>query len=140
MVKDQDFLDYIRRKESDHEEGSSTVDLTPEKLMLLARNKFQTLVDKGTWRSPSKNEEKLIALQSEVERLKMRPKTKTADKPAKWKAKGPLAGQNKANSKKNPKREKEPWMLVAPTAGEPRNKTVKGKEWHFCYHHKEWCR
>jgi hypothetical protein len=98
------------------------------------------LVDKGTWRAPSESEEKLIALQSEVERLKLRQKAKIADKPAmKWKAKGPLTGQNKANSKKNPKREKELWMLVAPTAREPRNKTVKGKEWHFCDHHKEWC-
>mmetsp|Transcript_8639 Transcript_8639/g.17704 ORF Transcript_8639/g.17704 Transcript_8639/m.17704 type:complete len:97 (-) Transcript_8639:3298-3588(-) len=79
-VKDKEFLRYIKQKEqSDYEDGDIK-DLTPQKLMSLAKNKYNKLLtDKGVWNAPSEEEEKIIALQTEVNALKGKGKQENKD-------------------------------------------------------------
>ncbi|KAL3909982.1 MAG: hypothetical protein SGARI_002341 [Bacillariaceae sp.] len=133
-VKDDEFLTYIKAKESDWHEGE--LQLTAEKLMLLAKNKFQLLKDQKRWQAPSAAEEKIIALEARLAALK-RDKT-----PNKNNQKG--KGQGKGNKNKNnnqkkdgKRREKEPWMLVEPKEGESQEKTKDGKTWYWCAKHRE---
>ena len=48
------------QKQDNHKEGN---ELTPDELMIAARNKFDTMVEKRTWNAPTA-EEKLVALKA----------------------------------------------------------------------------
>jgi hypothetical protein len=132
-VKDEDFLTYIKNKESDYHEG--TTDMTAERLMLLANNKFKLLVDIGKWNAPSASEEKIIALEAKLAAMKNKRPKYDKNKGNKNQKKG---GKGDNNKKKN-KREKEPWMLVKPKDGEATEKQHQGRTWYYCAKHGEWC-
>jgi hypothetical protein len=61
-VSDESFRTWLARKQDDHEEGE---ELTPDALMLAAKNKYDTMVEKGTWNAPT-NEEKIVALEAKL--------------------------------------------------------------------------
>ena len=42
------------------------------------------------------------------------------------------------NSNKRKKKEDEAWMKKPPKNGEPKVKTVNGKQWTWCIHHMAW--
>ena len=44
--------------------------VSPDQLMLWARQKFDLLKEKGVWNAPSEEEEKLVALRAEVAVIK----------------------------------------------------------------------
>ena len=69
-VKDTEFQRYIMQKESNYEEGD--INLTAERLMMLAENKYKTLVDKKQWRTPTADKEQIVALQSQLNSLKQK--------------------------------------------------------------------
>ena len=62
-VSDEVFRAWLLRKQDDHEEGE---ELTPDKLMQAAKNKYDTMVEKGIWNAPT-NEEKIVALEAKLE-------------------------------------------------------------------------
>ena len=131
-VKDNEFIRYITQKESDYEEND--IDMSAERLMHLAENKYKTLVEKGQWRAPSAEEEKIVALQSELQTLKNKRKKDNG-------------GGNKASNKQSGgtgnksgnKRQDNSWMKVPPKEGEAKSKQVEGKQWHWCEKHEKWC-
>jgi hypothetical protein len=57
---------YIRRKLRKYEEGES---ITSEELMQLGDNKYKLLKEGGLWNASSDEEEKILALQTEVRKL-----------------------------------------------------------------------
>ena len=63
---DQDFCNYITRKQDAWEE---CMDIQPDRLMKHAADKYKTLLQKGLWNAPDKNEENILALQSEIRKL-----------------------------------------------------------------------
>jgi hypothetical protein len=135
-VQDEDFINYIKAKESDYHEG--TIDLNADRLMLLAKNKYRLLVDQGTWQAPTVAEEKIIALEAKLAAMKKTSYGKTPDKNKGGKKNPGKGGKGGGKDKKN-RREKEPWMLVKPKDGEPTEKKHDGKTWHFCTKHASWC-
>ena len=50
---------WLQRKSESHDEGEN--ELTPDSLMLAAKNKYDIMVERGTWNSPT-NEEKFVDL------------------------------------------------------------------------------
>ena len=46
------------------------MDIKPTTLMSLADNKYKTLKIKRTWNAPSQEEEKILALKTEIKKLK----------------------------------------------------------------------
>ena len=138
---DTEFVAYVRQKESDYEEGKP---LTYQQLMSLALNKYKTRVTNKEWNAPSADQQKILALEAELKKLKSA-KGK-APKPPTPKAKAPKPDDPKkpqAKEKATGKKQKPDWMLKEPTAQEKASgskKTVSGKQYHWCPHHKAWTR
>jgi len=76
-VKDCDFTTYIKKKEDEYEGGQ---DLDIDMLMLQASNKYKTMVQTGSWNAPSLEEEKILALESQIQKLKKQKEKPTQDK------------------------------------------------------------
>lgn len=133
-VRDTEFSRWVTQKESDYEEGE--VELSAERLMSLAENKYKTLVDKKQWRAPTPEEEKIVALQSQINSLKNKKEGEQQPR---------NNSSNESKNKKNKKDDKkqkpkvEDWMLAAPKSGEPSTKRVNNKDWHWCSKHAKWC-
>ena len=126
-VKDKDFKEYIKRKESDYEENSER--LEPEMLMSFAENRYKIRKLRGIWNAPSPEDEKIIALEAKLKQMEGKQAGRGASS----------AGETKTNSQKK-KRNVEEWMLVKPKQGEPHDKEVDGKDWHWCPTHEKWTR
>ena len=130
-VKDAKFREYIALKESEYEENSEEIPY--EKLMLLAENKYKIRKVRQTWNERTPEEEKIIALEAYIKKLgKPKPPSKDPKKTPK--------DPRKKTPKDKGGREPEPWMLVAPKDGEPKEKSVENKTWHWCPKHAKWTR
>ena len=123
---DKTFVDYIGRKLEKYEEGE---DVTSDALMEQADNKFKLLKESGNWNAPSEQEEKILALQSEIKNLK---KKSTRDpkkppykgKPTDTKGKGKGTGLQA---------EKPSWFFKEPKEDEiHKPKMFNGKPWYYC--------
>ncbi len=128
-VSDREFVTYIHKKEDEYEEGA---EIKPDALMLLADNKFKTYKQAQTWNAPSPEEEKILALESQIQKLR-----KEKKKPKQLEKKG----EGKDGTKKGKKKKKDgpKWMQVLPTdADKDKPKTVKGKTYYWCAKHAKW--
>jgi hypothetical protein len=61
-VSDETFRAWLIQKQDDHEDGNP---ITPDELMLAAKNKYDAMVEKGTWNAPTA-EEKIVALEAKL--------------------------------------------------------------------------
>jgi hypothetical protein len=128
-VKDLEFKEYIKAKKSAYEDG--TLDLEEETLMNLAQNKFDALVQDGTWNRPTKEQEQIIALTATIETMAL---TAAAAAPPKK----PKVIKKKSNSTTPRANEGEyAWKSVAP-ADKSKTKVVNNKTYHWCPQHKAW--
>ena len=57
LTQDRSFVAYIDKKLELYDEGT---DMSPNQLMLWARQKYNLLRDKGTWNALTTEEEKII--------------------------------------------------------------------------------
>ena len=129
-ASDKVFIKYINHKMEKYEEGE---EILPDKLMQLADNKFRLMKEKGIWNAPSEEEEKILALQAEVQQLKRagsRTKREPANKSgAKLKNR---RGASKDKSASNPNA-KPDWMLTKPLAKNiAKSREWKGRKWWWC--------
>ena len=114
---DSEFVTYIKRKLDYFEEGNS---LEPDNLMKNAAEKYKTLLQKGLWNAPDANEEKILALQTEINKLK------------KGKQKSGKGSSTKRSSK--PQKEKPSWFSSRPKETELRKpKKWDGRTWYYCH-------
>jgi hypothetical protein len=124
VVKDREFVAYIRKKEDLYEEGE---DINTDNLMLQASNKYKTMVQQGLWNAPSPESEKILALEAKL--LKLTSKKKEESKP-KEKEKG--KDKDKDKKKKGPKPS---WKTEEPK-DKSKSKTVDGRTYWWCPNHK----
>ena len=126
-ASDKVFVRYINDKKDKYEEGK---EVSADKLMQLADNKFRLLKERKEWDAPSPEEEKIMALEAAGEKLKKRksnPKKKdkqdNTPKKQKIKSKGRFVDTPKPQ-----------WMHERPKE-EDLSKTItwNGKEWWYCY-------
>ena len=124
---DKSFTTYIDKKLEAYEEGQ---DMTADQLMLWARNKYDLLLDKGTWNAPTEQEEKIIALQAQVKEMAKKLSEKKTQQSSKGKGTKPtsIKPQDKKKSKKS---EKPDWFGQKP---KDVNKKVtwNNREWNWC--------
>ena len=66
-TSDTTFTSYIERKQEEYEDGTN---IKPNVIMCLADKKYKTLKIKGTWNAPSQEEENILALKTEIDKLK----------------------------------------------------------------------
>ena len=124
---DKVFDEHTQRLEGEWEENN--LNMTVEQLMNHADGKYRTLVQKGTWKAPTKEGEKLIALTVAYEALVATAAKKnelekiTKDTPKKG---------NRAKGKAGKEWD---WKMIAPTGNQPKAKTFRGKDYVYCPHH-----
>ena len=132
---DHKFMAYIELKESEYEEGGA---LTPTHLMQLALNKYQARVEKKEWNAPSPEQQKILALEAELKKMKSAKRPQQSNETKKGANSDKQGGQ-----KGQPKKGKPPWMTNPPTAQEKakgNTKVVDKKEYHWCPKHAAWTR
>lgn len=117
---DNTFVKYIERKQEEYDDGNS---MTSNQLMELADKKYKNLKLNGLWNAPSEQEEKILALSAEVEKLKR-------DKSRKQKK----TDDDKTNEPKN-KTVKPNWLLrnEKPTPDRlMESRTWDERKWYWC--------
>jgi hypothetical protein len=122
---DKIFVDYIGRKKERYEEGE---DVLADALKKQAKNKYKLMKKNATWNAPSEQEEKILALMTEVRSLK---KSKKKDAPYK-KGDKPEKGKSYQHGKKVATL-KPSWFLKEPRPEEiSKPKEWNGKTWYYC--------
>ena len=90
-VSNEVFRAWLMRKQDDHEEGE---EITLDELMIAAKIKYDTMVEKGTWNAPTA-EEKIVALEAKFKStMKLLSKKVSFDGSAK--KKGAKSGTDKS--------------------------------------------
>jgi hypothetical protein len=64
---DAEFKTWVKRAEDNYNEGPN---ITPEELMTLADNKYQSLIDSGTWLQQTKDQKRIVAMAAQIQSLK----------------------------------------------------------------------
>ncbi len=102
--------------------------MTADQLMLWARNKYDLLLDKGTWNAPTAEEEKIIALQTQVKEMAKKLQNKQGNNS---KPKSTQASSSKTEKKTSKRKEKPSWFSEQP---KDTSKTVKwnNRDWNWC--------
>jgi hypothetical protein len=132
---DSKFLAWTQSKEDKYNKGKIT--LSPEELMTLADNKYSSLVESGKWMQESEEQKKIVALTAQVqswEKVKANPGSKKLDFKKGNNKKG-KKGKGKVINK--PKPQEPAWVTVAPDPGQPHDRDVDRKDWHWCSRHGE---
>ena len=118
---DEVFRAWLARKQDDHEEGD---EITPDELMLSAKNKYDSMVEKGTWNAPSA-EEKIIALEAKL--------NSTVKKfNGEWKNKSNVKKPKGQDKKKQGKGTSDHPKTWPPPKGDKKEATYKDQKWYWC--------
>ena len=126
-ASDRTFVAYIQRKQEDYEDG---IHIEPRQLMMLADNKYKNLLVKGCWNAPSEHEEKIMALETQIQSLKKRkPSTQSEGTPRKKTEQGGGNPRQQGEGIPDPGWKKH---HLKPKEGEPIIRQHKGKNWHYC--------
>jgi hypothetical protein len=135
MAQDEDFAQFFKRKKDAYDEGA---DITVASLMDAAENKYKTRLLTGEWSAPTKEQEQILALTAQVDKLRVAA-TPKKDKQRNGQSNTPNPQKN--TSKAKLEREKKwAWKKILPKEGEPVTKVVDGTSYHLeCEHHpKQW--
>jgi hypothetical protein len=134
MANDAEFLDFIRRKENDYEEGK---DITTANLMEDSATKYRARKLTGKWSAPTKEQEQILALTAQVEKFKS---SGHKSKPKATSSKTKTSSGNQSSKTKAPRQGEWAWKDVMPKEGEPVTKEFKGKHYHIgCkFHENRW--
>jgi hypothetical protein len=137
-VADQSFVEYMKKKKDDYDEGTTT--LEPETLMTHALNKYHILVQEHKWKARSPQDEQLVALKAQYEQLRDA-NLRLARSISGKKTTKPTREGKKAKDKKGKNtqaRKQEPWKKEPPKEGDPLTKVVNNKTYNWCPHHLAW--
>ena len=124
---DKSFTTYIEKKLEAYEEGQ---DMSADQLMLWARNKYDLLLDKGTWNAPTEQEEKIIALQAQVKEMAKKLSEKKSSQPTKNKSS--KSSSTATDKKKKSKRIEKPAWFTEKPADVTKKVTWNNREWNWC--------
>ena len=128
-VSDEVFRAWLLRKQDAHEEGE---EITPDELMQSAKNKYDTMVEKGIWNAPTA-EEKIVALEAKLEStVKNLSKKVSAELGKKKEGKKTSKNEKGKGKKSDSKSEDHPKKWPAPKAGDKKEVEFKGHTWYWC--------
>jgi len=127
---DETFVAWIKRHHDRVDDGD--VDYTTAQIMQMARRKYADLTSNGTWARPNADQEKLIALASDVKKINKAMQKPTPPKTTE-RAKKPPTTQKP----QRPIRPEDEWKYVPPPAGAPQIKMKGAKQYHWCIFHNE---
>jgi hypothetical protein len=136
IVPCYNFKMYIRCHYDDYLDGK-LINLTHEALMTSAMRKYDWLRQKGQWGSKSLDNEKIVAMATQLNALKGHLKVDKHLKDALNNDKKTRNKKNKGN--KNRQKEDKVWKKIPPKDGNKKSKEVGKHTYHWCEHHMVWC-
>jgi len=104
--------------------------MTPDELMLAAKNKYDSMVEKGTWNAPTA-EEKIVALEAKLETTVKNLNKKVSFELGK-KTSGKKTSDRFKNKKANKKSIGHPKTWSQPKPGDKKEAEYKGYTWYWC--------
>jgi hypothetical protein len=127
-VSDEVFRAWLSRKQDDHEEGE---EITPDELMIAAKNKYDIMVEKGTWNAPTA-EEKIVALEAKLDST-----VKTINKKVSYELGKKTAAKKGGASDKGKKKETKskgghPKAWPQPKGDEKKERKFNDQTWYWC--------
>jgi hypothetical protein len=145
---DKNFITAMERVKDDWELDHSNI--TPQQLMKLALNKYDTRVLEKSWNKPSSEEREIVALKAQITKLSSSSKQSSTGTPDATPS-DPASTTNNKRCRRNGKDKptftgmknkvwtgNNKWRGEAPSPGAPTTKVVKEKTYHYCSHHKCW--
>jgi hypothetical protein len=136
--KDEEFVAYIKRKWSDHQDN--TRPLTSTEIMEFALKQYQTSVQNNVWGIDSKQVKSIMNLTSQVGELRKWKRDKSKEEGEKKQNNDGKSDKQYVSASEYRKQRYESapqWMKREPTDNKT-TKKVKGVEYHWCTHHKLW--
>jgi hypothetical protein len=153
---DETFVKYIQDHKDKWDDG--TEDMTVDRLMQLALNKFTNLQRDGKWGALSADQERIVALSAQVKKINDSNLKLTKAIAKAGSSKSTTKSQQDKNSDKTRRtsklsfkqrqKEKYAWKLVAPKDNAPKKtvnghqyffKKVNNKEYYWCTYHSPPC-
>ena len=119
------FRAWLVRKQDDHEEGE---EITPDELMMAAKNKFDAMKEKGTWNAPTA-EEKIVALEAKFDSTVKSLNKKVSFEMGKKGGKGKSADKGRKSDLKS---DDHPKKWPPPKSGDKKEANFKGHTWYWC--------
>jgi hypothetical protein len=108
-------------------EKPTSDDWSNEEVMAMAEDRYHTIMQKGVWKVPTKHSEEIIALTAHFDKQIASIKKRKLD---------PVSGSPKPRPRRGPNDQSTyGWKNIAPADGEPREKTMNGKDYVHCPHH-----
>jgi hypothetical protein len=135
LCKDEEFVAYMRRKWSDHEDGTRT--LNTQQIMELALKKYQTSVEEHTWGTDSKQTKTIMTLASKVGNIQKWQRSNGKNTKSDKKD-NDTSTLSPAEYRKKRYDEAPAWMKRAPHDAKQATKTHDGVEYTWCKYHKMW--
>lgn len=128
---DGNFVKYISDRQSEWEDGA---ELTAQQLMLKAVTKFKTLQTKEIWEAPTKEQERLIALEAVVDSQKKKiSEMKKSVGRKRATGKNDDSGSGKRPKSDDNKKGKPEWMSQKPKDEDlKKSREWNRKQWYFC--------
>jgi hypothetical protein len=146
-ASDSEFVRYMRQKKDHYDDGN---DMTPEELMTLALNKYETLNKQDLWNAKSQEQEQIVALTAELNKIKdanlKLAKSISSGTSNSSGRNSNRRGANNAKKSSNKKgngnnrrsNDKWAWKKIPPKDDEPQTKTINGQTYHWCDEHPAW--
>lgn len=148
-VSDRDFVEFIKRKKDAYDEGEN---ITADSLMLMAENKYRTLIQEERWNALSPEQTQIVALTAQLSKLKdgrlklgknSHNKKKGSDKDNKSEDKNDQKEEGKKRGKRSRRKngkndEKWAWKRVPPKDGEKHEKVYNSTTYYWCHDHGLW--
>jgi hypothetical protein len=128
--KDGTFLDYIKTKQREYYDDKLP-DYRPATLMHHAEEEYKRLLMDNKWEAPSQQEEKLIALRTEINDLRKRATNYTDRNKGKGKEKG--KGGGKDNKNRNQRLSEKEMREPPPKDRMHAPRVINGKEFWWCH-------
>ena len=138
----------MAQKKDAYDDGEN---LTPEGLMQLALNKYEVLNKQDVWNAKSPEEEKIVALNAELQKIKdTNLKLASAIKKAaggkgNQQSGNPGGNNNQGQGRRRGKKGKgktvpndHAWKKVPPKDGEASKKQHSGRTYNWCKYHQAW--
>jgi hypothetical protein len=136
VVPCYNFKMYIRHHYDDYLD-SKLINLTHETLMTSAMRKYDWLRQKGQWGAKSPDDEKIVAMDAQINALKGHLK---ANKNLKDALNNDMKTRNKKNrGNRNRQKEDEVWKRIPPKDSDKKFQEVGKYTYHWCEHHMVWC-
>jgi hypothetical protein len=133
VVPDATFKAYIDRIKDLYDEGEEHV--TEDYVMMKAEVKSKVLEREGKYIMPTKEDEKIIALSAEFDKVKSH-NAELSKQLASGKRSKPSSDGGARRPR--PNTGKWAWKDVEPPTGSPHTKAVDGKTYHWCPKHSAW--